>query len=280
MKYASVVALGCLLANCGRATSGGKDASTTGTPNSDARTATTDAEFAGSGVGGGSGGSGGSSGSNMCYVDFPCYVTNQGYRCSSDGQHYQSYEEVSCNSVCGSRPCSGGGCQLGETLRQCPEGRTCRPSQDIGPGEPCSGRVDAGGAAPDAGQDAAAAVACTDDRLLGLPAAARPCARDSDCAIVFGSRCCGPIPAFGEARTQAAAYEACLHLDRGACSGLNCSSYREYITDTGRLTPEEAWDSFDEWISVSCVDGLCTTDVVVPQDAGVDQLSSDGPADL
>jgi hypothetical protein len=267
----ALVAIGFLLASCGSTSSkrdpsgalGGGGAGGSGGSGGSTR------------GGGGSGGSGGNTESDMCYVDFPCYVMNKYYRCSDDGRHYQIYQEVSCSSVCGNRPCSGGGCRLSETLEQCPEGYACRPSQDIGSSDPCSERVDAGGVGPDASRDTGASMACTDDHLLGLPAAGRPCTKDSDCAIVYGSRCCGPIPAFGEARTQAAAYQTCLHLPQGACDGLSCPSSQAYITDTGRLTPEAAWESLDDWISVTCLNGLCTTDLVLPLDAGTDQRSSD-----
>jgi hypothetical protein len=237
---AALVVLGILVASCGSAPS----------------------ERGTSGGGGGSGTGG--SGPNMCYVDFPCYATGKQYHCSDDGRHYQLYHEVSCESVCGS-PCSGGGCRLDEKALACPEGRACQPSEDVGiygDPDPCSRTVDAGVAAPDAAPE----TVCTEDRMLGLPAAARTCTKESDCAIVLGIRCCGPNPVFGEAKAQAVAYETCLRLPPGACDGLNCPSGEGYITDTGRVA-----QVIDAKMSVSCLRGLCTTDVAVAMDAGTEQ---------
>jgi hypothetical protein len=134
MKRASLAVWLCVLANC-------------------AGTTASDSQTGGAGGAGGAGGSGGSSTGDLCYADSPCYVSNKKYRCT-DGQHYQTYEEVSCSSICGGRPCSGGGCRLGNSEQQCPQGRTCQPGED-NHYEPCWKVADAGDTSEDAAGDAA-----------------------------------------------------------------------------------------------------------------------------
>lgn len=214
MNYVPLAALGFLLASCGGSSLGGNGARGA---NTDAKAATSDSPGAGSGgtgvgAGGsgghGSGGAGGTTTEPMCYVDSPCYVMNKRYRCSNDGRHYQRYEEVSCSSVCGSRPCSGGGCRLDGIEQECPSGRACRPLQDISADQPCQETVDASVAVVDAGFDARIS-ATIDGRLdvardgqrdgqTGDEVAARPdTGPDLPAFVVDGglaSFCSGPSP--------------------------------------------------------------------------------------
>ena len=86
----------------------------------------------GSGGIGGSGGSGGirstasSSGcATMCFVDFPCgYYGNDVQKCVLDKPNsILSGHNVSCQEVCGTPCCSGGGCRT--AVEDCPVGTVC-----------------------------------------------------------------------------------------------------------------------------------------------------------
>jgi hypothetical protein len=86
----------------------------------------------GSGGIGGSGGSGGirstasSSGcATMCFVDFPCgYYGNDVQKCVLDKPNsILSGHNVSCQEVCGTPCCSGGGCRM--AVEDCPVGTVC-----------------------------------------------------------------------------------------------------------------------------------------------------------
>jgi hypothetical protein len=131
-----------------------------------------------------------------------------------------------------------------------------------------------GGAAADAG------VACTDDAGSALPAAARRCIHDSDCTIAVAQRCCGLDQAIGEATSQSGTYAACLALPPGACQGLGCAKMLGYSTDTGKTTPVEVSSGNPlDWVTVHCLDQICTTDVLATQDGGRDAQTADAPVD-
>lgn len=141
-------------------------------------------------------------------------------------------------------------------------------------GMPGTGGKGGSGGSPGTGgstSDAGPQVACTDDSGVGLPVAARRCTQDSDCTIAIGARCCGPDQALGEAKSQVSTYASCLALPPGACSGLGCAKFIGYSTDTGRTTPMDSTSSQPiDFVSVHCLNQLCTTDVVDVQDAGRD----------
>ena len=129
------------------------------------------------------------------------------------------------------------------------------------------GGTGAGGGAADTGPP----VACADDGGVGLPAAGRRCAQDSDCTIAIAARCCGPDQALGEAKSQASIYASCLALPPGACAGLGCAKFLGYSTDTGRTTPNNGSSSQPiDLVTVHCLNQVCTSDVVATQDGGQD----------
>jgi hypothetical protein len=120
-------------------------------------------------------------------------------------------------------------------------------------------------------EDAVTGVECSDDGGVSLTAAARQCTQDSDCTIRVAAKCCSADSALGIAKAQASAYSGCFALPPGACSGLRCAKFLGYLTDTGKTTPFQGTATQPlDWVSVSCVDHLCTTDVVSPADAGHD----------
>ena len=135
------------------------------------------------------------------------------------------------------------------------------------------GKVGSGGSPGTGGgsSDTGSQVACTDDGGVGLPAVARRCAQDSDCTTAIAARCCGSDQALGEASSQSSLYASCLALPPGGCGGLGCAKFLGYTTDTGRTTPTTSSSSRPiDFVSVHCLNQLCTTDVVDSQDAGLD----------
>ena len=135
------------------------------------------------------------------------------------------------------------------------------------------GKVGSGGSPGTGGvaSDGGLGVSCSNDGGLGLPAAGRQCAQDSDCTIATAARCCGADLALGEAKAQASIYASCLALPAGACQGLGCAKFLGYTTDTGRTTPVGNSSSQPiDFVSVSCLNQLCTTDVVDTGDGGRD----------
>jgi hypothetical protein len=137
-------------------------------------------------------------------------------------------------------------------------------------GNPGTGGSIATGGASGSG-DASAGVACTDDAGSGFAAVARQCTQDSDCAVYIAQSCCGASRALGIAKAQENAYAGCFALPAGGCGQLGCPTGFGYVTDTGKTTPYlgSATQPLDE-VSVACVGHQCTTDVVVPPDAGQD----------
>jgi hypothetical protein len=130
--------------------------------------------------------------------------------------------------------------------------------------------------------DANPQVLCGDGSGAGLPAAARQCAQDGDCTIAITPTCCGADQALGEAKSQSSAYAKCIALPSGACNGLGCAKFLGYITDTGRTRPVRSTSSQPiDFVSVRCLNQLCTTDVMDIQDAGQDAPSAvDAAEDL
>jgi hypothetical protein len=123
--------------------------------------------------------------------------------------------------------------------------------------------------------DAGTGVACSDDGGVGFSAVARQCTQDSDCTILTAATCCGADSARGIAKAQASAYAGCFALPRGGCGQLGCAKYLGYLTDTGKTTPFLGTDAQPiDLVSVRCVGRLCTTDVVLPADAGQDGPSA------
>ena len=167
----------------------------------------------------------------------------------------------------GGLPGAGGGPSSGGTLGQ--GGSPNGSGGKTGTG----GSIGTGGAS--GSDDASAGVACTDDAGSGFAAVARQCTQDSDCAIYIAQRCCGASGALGIAKAQENAYAGCFALPAGGCGQLGCATYIGYVTDTGKTTPYlgSATQPLDE-VSVACVGRLCTTDVVVPPDAGQDATSA------
>ena len=142
------------------------------------------------------------------------------------------------------------------------------------------GILGAGGGPGTGGAVADAGVACTDDAGAGLPAAARRCTQDSDCTIAVAPRCCGADQAIGEAKSQSGTYATCLALPPGACQGLGCAKFLGYSTDTGKTTPVGgSSDNPLDWVTVHCLNQICTTDVLADQDGGPDAPAADAPAD-
>ena len=142
------------------------------------------------------------------------------------------------------------------------------------------GILGAGGGLGTGGAVADAGVACTDDAGSALPAAARRCSQDSDCTIAIAQRCCGPDQAIGETASQSVTYAACLALPPGACQGLGCAKFLGYSTDTGKTTPVgNSSDNPLDWVTVHCLNQICTTDVLAAQDGGRDAQTADAPAD-
>jgi hypothetical protein len=133
------------------------------------------------------------------------------------------------------------------------------------------GMMGTGGAT---GGDASAGVVCSDDTGSGFSAFARQCAQDSDCTIRIAQNCCGASDALGIAKAQVAAYGNCFGLPPGGCGQLGCASFTGFVTDTGKTTPwlGSATQPID-FVSVNCLGHLCTTDVVLPPDAGQDVSS-------
>ena len=113
-----------------------------------------------------------------------------------------------------------------------------------------------------------------------MPAAARRCTQDSDCTIAVAPRCCGADQAIGEAKSQSGTYATCLALPPGACQGLGCAKFLGYSTDTGKTTPVGgSSDNPLDWVTVHCLNQICTTDVLAAQDGGLDAPEADALAD-
>jgi hypothetical protein len=147
-------------------------------------------------------------------------------------------------------------------------------SLGTGGGNPEAGGwvANGGGLGTDGGaSDVSTQVACSDDGGVGLPAAARQCTQDSDCAIVIVPGCCARDQALGEAKSQASTYAGCLGRGLGTCDLPLCGMFYGYTTDTGRITPVGDSSSRPiDYVSVHCLNQLCTTDVVDGQDARLD----------
>jgi hypothetical protein len=142
------------------------------------------------------------------------------------------------------------------------------------------GILGAGGGPGTGGAIADAGVACTNDAGSALPAAARRCTQDSDCTIAVAPRCCGADQAIGEAKSQSGTYATCLALPPGACQGLGCAKFLGYSTDTGKTTPVGgSSDNPLDWVTVHCLNQICTTDVLADQDGGRDAPATDAPVD-
>jgi hypothetical protein len=163
----------------------------------------------------------------------------------------------------GVKPGTGGAAGASQTSSTGGSGGNLGTGGGVGSG----GSPGTGGGNPDASPQ----VLCGNGSGAGLPATARQCAQDGDCTIAIAPTCCGADHALGEAKSQSSAYAKCIALPPGACNGLGCAKFLGYTTDTGRTTPVGSTSSQPiDFVSVRCLNQLCTTDVVDVQDAGQD----------